>query len=311
MMTVEEIDRAYPIECAERQQAMRAREHSFALYDYHGKQIAHPNIKENLLKIISERDIYIVDSNSLWKKECLAPENSKKAFIICPALAHENPNTKDLILNATRSKLGNIFSFGIDASLNCILIDLIDEPFKDVFDIVKLRQASKQKPVTPQAVWNGIEIEKQKIRDIIRPMLERMISVVPYGSTFLKSGLAADLPPQSETQVMADAFKIIIRQMRLADDSLYQVAKSQKLALLCYATLLFDDKQERKDEGTRFEFDCPQYENVFGDMHIVQAAIYFKASILTIDKKLEQMASYADLKCHHVPQSKNNKIRPL
>lgn len=192
LMTLEEIDRCYPIECAERHRAFRAREHSFAMYDFHGKPIPHPNSKEDLLKIIGERDIYVVDSNSLWKKECLAPENSPKAFIICPALARENPNTEELILNATRSKLGNIFSFGIDASLNCILIDRIDEPFKDVFDQQRLRRASKQK-----------------------------------------------------------------------------------------------------------------YEHVFGDMHIVQTAIYLKASILTKDKKLEQMANYADIKCYHVPQLAN------
>jgi hypothetical protein len=69
LMTLEEIDRCYPIECAERHQAFRAREHSFAMYDFHGKPIPHPNSKEDLLKIISERDLYVVDSNSVWKKE--------------------------------------------------------------------------------------------------------------------------------------------------------------------------------------------------------------------------------------------------
>jgi len=303
-MTIEEIERCYPIECAERRQAFRAREHAFAMYDFHGKSIPHPNSKEDLLKIISERDIYVVDSNSLWKKECLAPENSKKAFVICPALSRENPNTEDLILNATRSKLGNIFSFGIDASLNCILIDRIDEPFKDVFDLLRLRRASKQKPETPVEVWRGIEIEKEKIREIIRQMFAKMTERggVPVGTEFMKSGRAADLPPNADTQVMADAFNLIIKQMRLADDSLHQVSKSQKLSHLCYATLLLGDKQARKDEGTRFEFDYPQYEHIFGDMHIVQTAIYLKASILTKDKKLEQMASYANVKCFHVPQ---------
>jgi len=304
LMTLEEIDRCYPIECTERHQAIRAREHSFAMYDFHGKPILHPNSKEDLLKILSKRDIYVVDSNSLWKKECLAPENSPKAFIICPALSRENPNTEELILNATRSKLGNIFSFGIDASLNCILIDRIDEPFKAVFDILRLRRASKQTPEPIAEVWKGIEIEREKIRDIIRQMFAKMTERggVPVGTVFMKSGRASDLPPNTDTQVMADAFRIIIKQMRLADDSLYQVSKSQKLSHLCYAALLLEDKQERKDEGTRFEFDCPQYEHVFGDMHIVQTAIYLKASILTKDKKLEQMASYADVKCYHVPQ---------
>ena len=289
----------------ERARILKVLEHSCSMYDFTGKHIRHDFEREDLLDVISKRDTYVVDSNSDWKKVCM--ENPDKAFIITPALSRENPNTKDLILHEKRSKLGNIFSFGIDANLRCILIDRIDEAFHYAFDNAKLTEASRGKGETvakqKAEMWNAIEVEKQKIRDIIREMLARMTELgkVPIGTAFINSGRGADLPPYKETQVMADAFKTIIKQLQLAPESKHHVSKSQKLGLLCYATLLLEDKQERKDEGTRFEFDCPQYEHVFGDMYIVQAAIYLQARILTRDKKLQQMAGYADVKCFHLP----------
>ena len=77
-----------------------------------------------------------------------------------------------------------------------------------------------------------------------------------------------------------------------------------KLVNLCYLTLLMEDTQPKKDEGPRYEFDLPKYEHVFGDMYVVQTAIYLRASILTRDAKQTQMASYADIKCYHVPRAK-------
>lgn len=290
----------------DRARILKLLEHSCSMYGFTGKHIPHDFEKEDLLDVIKKRDTYVVDSNSDWKKVCT--ENPDKAFIITPALSRENPNTKDLILHEKRCKLGNIFSFGIDANLGCILIDKIDEVFHYSFDNAKLTEASRGKGETvakqKAETWTAIEVEKQTIRDIIREMLVRIteLSKVPIGTAFINSGRAADLPPNKETQVMADAFKTTIKQLQLIPDSKHHVSKSQKLAHLCYATLLLEDKQERKDEGTRFEFDCPQYEHVFGDMHIVQAAIYLQAKILTRDKTLEQMASYADIRCFHVPQ---------
>jgi hypothetical protein len=57
------------------------------------------------------------------------------------------------------------------------------------------------------------------------------------------------------------------------------------------------------DVGIRKEFDLPNYENVFGDMYILLTALYLKANILTRDSALSRMASYADVKCYHVPLS--------
>jgi hypothetical protein len=97
----------------DREQALNALQHSCSFYDEVGNHLPHDYEKENLLEVIDQRDTYIIDNSSEWRKECLLPENHDKAFIISPSLSRENPNTKDLILDKTRCRLGNIFSVGI------------------------------------------------------------------------------------------------------------------------------------------------------------------------------------------------------
>src|ERR1017187_2847563 len=72
---------------------------------------------------------------------------------------------------------------------------------------------------------------------------------------------------------------------------------SIKVNRLCYATLLLEDVEIRK------EFDLPNYENVFGDMYILLTALFLKANILTRDGALTRMAKYANVTCYHVPPS--------
>ena len=65
------------------------------------------------------------------------------------------------------------------------------------------------------------------------------------------------------------------------------------------ATLLIEDTDSK---GIRFEFDEPNYENVFGDMYILLGAIHMGAKIMTKDVRLTIMAGYAGIICHHVPR---------
>jgi hypothetical protein len=81
----------------------------------------------------------------------------------------------------------------------------------------------------------------------------------------------------------------------------YNIKKSKLAVELCYATLLVEDTEP---QGIRWEFDESDYEHVFGDMYIVQTAIYLGTKIMTKDRKLSQMASYAGIKCCHVPEVK-------
>jgi hypothetical protein len=49
-----------------------------------------------------------------------------------------------------------------------------------------------------------------------------------------------------------------------------------------------EDNQPRKLEGTRFELDDLDYHNLFGDMYIMQAAIYLEANIITNARSLNK-----------------------
>ena len=285
----------------DRERIEKGLEHSRTLFDLCGKHIPHEFEKENLRDVISQRDTYVVDSNSDWKREC--KEHLDKAFIISPALARENPNTRDLILEATRSKLGNIFSVGIDARLNCVLIERIDEYFQYEFDIPKLSEASREKGKTfaKQKAENrkSIEIEKELIRAHIGNELFFAVSLdrTPISLAFGTSGKASDLPMPQEMPNVVSKLKAHI-QRRLPECK-YNIKKSKRAVEVCYATLLVEDTEPK---GIRWEFDEPDYEHVFGDMYIVQTAIFLGAKIMTKDRKLSQMARYAGIKCCHVPE---------
>lgn len=273
----------------DREQALKALEHSCSMYDAVGNHLPHDYEKENLLEVVGKRDAYAIDNSSEWRKACLLPENRDKAFIISPSLSRENPNTKDLILDKTRCRLGNIFSVGILPKLGggfCVLVDRIDQHFRYTFDNAKLTEASKGKGPTvarqKAELWKIIETEK----NLIRPLIE--------------SHNAADLPPPDQIRVKIDTFKSEIK--RLAPECKHNINKAKKLVMLCYATLLMEGTKPKRNEGPRYEFDLPEYEHVFGDMYVVQTAIYLRANILTKDGPQTQMASYADIKCYHVPR---------
>ena len=142
MMTKADIEKILPKDSKEREQALKCLEHSMSMYDIYGNHIPHLYEKENLLDLISQRDMYVVDTNSEWKKECKV--HPDKAFIISPALSREHPNTKDLILDATRCKLGNIFTVGLYAKNGRVLIDRVDENYCYFFDMPKLTEASRE-----------------------------------------------------------------------------------------------------------------------------------------------------------------------
>src|SRR5258708_32469642 len=91
----------------EREQALRALKHSCSFYDELGNHVPHDYEKEDLLDSLSHRECYVIDNCSDWRKEYPKHENRGKAFIISPALARENPNTKELILTKYRYKHEN------------------------------------------------------------------------------------------------------------------------------------------------------------------------------------------------------------
>jgi hypothetical protein len=111
---------------------------------------------------------------------------------------------------------------------------------------------------------------------------------------------ASDLPPADKLEKKIAGTKNEI--MRHAPECKHNMDKAKTLVCMCYACLLMEDKEPKMNQGPRYEFDLPEYENVFGDMYVVQTAIYLRASILTRDGPQTQMASYAGINCYHVPR---------
>ena len=276
---------------------LRILEHSQSRYDYAGKHIPHEFEKENVLEVMSQRDMYVIDTNSDWKKESKAyPE---KAFIISPSLSRENENTRDLILDVQRAKLGNIFSVGIDRRIDCVIVERIDEPFRYAFDLPKLSEASRGRGeilANQKAInWQSIEGDKKLILNHIElAFLFAKILNSPLLGAFRKSGKASDLPPPDKVAKVMELLKGDI--WRRLPECKHNIKKSKITAEACFATLLMDDSQ------IRAEFDEPNYEHVFGDMYIVLTAIYLRAKIMTKDMGLTKMAGYAGIECHHVPR---------
>jgi hypothetical protein len=281
-----------------RERILKMLEHSCSMYDFTGKHLPHPYEKENLLEVIRKRDTYVVDTNSEWKKEC--KNYLAKAFIITPALSREQENTKELILDETRCKLSNIFSVGIIPKPGYVLIDRMDSYFRYCFDDFKLTQASRGKGsiVANQKIEHRQQIEHEKELIRFQVGLELLFSVnsahQSISKIFWDTGKAKDLPTPLQMEYATDKLKADIR--RKTSECKYNINKSKTVVEMCHRTLLLEDEQIRS------EFDDPKKENVFGDMNILHGAIYLGASIMTKDIRLTKMASYAGIKCVHVPQ---------
>jgi hypothetical protein len=271
--------------------------HSFSKYDFIGKHYPHPHEKENLLEIISQRQAIIVDTNSLWKRE--SKNHLDKAFIITPALAREQLNTEELILNRERSKQGNIFSIGIIPNYPVLQIDRIDKYFFNCFDGKKLSEASKGKGELfnnqKTAYQRHVENERENVRFLLE--VELILSAnakLPLDHSFVTTRKACDLPPPNDLKYATDRWKENIKKR--VPNCRYNVKQSKALVDKCHLTLLLEDEQIRK------EFDNPKRENVFGDRDILFGAVYLGAGakIMTADKRLTQMAGYAGVVCCHL-----------
>jgi len=287
----------------DRERIEKMLQHSCSMYDFTGNHLPHPYEKENLLEIIQRRDTYVVDTNSEWKKECKL--HLDKAFIITPALSREQLNTEDLILDESRSQLGNIFSVGIIPNKSIpnqgyILIDRMDSHFQYCFDDAKLSKASKGKGqiFTQQKIVHRHQIEYEKEQICFQVDLELLFSAnseqPPIDMTFCTTHKACNLPPPSDLKYATDRLKANIKQRY--PSCKYNVTKSKTLVEMCHRTLLLEDTK------IRAEFDDQKRENVFGDMYILLAAVHMGAKIMTKDIRLTTMASYAGISCHHVPQ---------
>lgn len=299
MMTQSEIERMLPIGSG-RGQALSSLEHSYSMYDYYGKHIPHINEKENLLSLIGERQTYVLDHNSLLKKEI--EQHRDKAFIIAATISREHSNPRGIIFRKDFVKLGNVFEVGPNEVYGRVFVHRIDEYYHYCFDSDLFKNGQLPDKGNPN-IDTVNAIQKRRIHDEITLSLscEDALNATKFGALFTNTAKAKDLPSPDKIRSTINRFKANI--VRRIPDARLNIKKSIRAAELCFSTLLMEDIQLRKEAGAKFEFDEQKYDNLFGDMHIVQTAIYLGARIMTKDNLLSQMANYAGIKCDNVPQS--------
>lgn len=270
----------------DREQALKCLEHSCSFYDQIGNHIPHDYEKEKLLEVIAQRDCYVIDNNSSWQKEYSKPENHNKAFIISPALAREYDNSNSLLLD-DRHKYGNLFSVGIfilDSGQPMIMVDRLDEAMRYTFNLPALKEASRRKGQS----YLGEAANFRRNMELVKRDIREALNIQN----------ASELQPPNDPHLtmVAGYLKQFIQQTAAQCRHNFPVAR--RVSNLCHAVLLIEDTEIRK------EFDMPvqDYPNVFGDMFILLTALLLKAKILTHDKGLIRMASYANIVCHHVPR---------
>lgn len=162
----------------------------------------------------------------------------------------------------------------------------------------KLSEASKGKGevLAKQKAqnWKHIEVDKRLITDHIGLAFSfAQILNSPVLIEYRKSSKASDLPAPNDVPKALELLKKDIK--RRLPQCRHNIGKSKIAAEACYATLLMEDEQ------IRAEFDELDYAHAFGDMYILQTALYLGAKIMTKDKPLTKMAGYAGVKCFHVP----------
>lgn len=292
-----------PAGSPEMEQAIKCLDHSYSMYDDYGKHIQHIKEKENLFEVLDQRDTYIVDTNSQSKK--VYQQFPDKAFVYSSTLSREEREPTGLILDNKTCKVGNVFIVRGEPRLGRVFAHRLDEHYRHLYDMVNFRRDCKngkfsKSQTEAAAIINTVNKKRLHNEIGISLFLEDALTQSPIGTDFINSGVSADLPPAEKLKKTIESFKRGIKNR--FPQSKHHVKKSIRVAELCYCTLMMEDNQPRTDSGARFEFDLSDYPNLFGDMYIIQAAVYLGARILTKDNGVFKMASYANIECHNVPQ---------
>jgi hypothetical protein len=258
------------------------RSHAFSRYTLAGQHLPHPYETDDLLAVLGHRECYVVDTNSNWKAESRKPENREKAFILPRTLSDEEADIKGLFFGPkVETTNNNLFILGVDHTEDepVIAIERLDRFYRSIMDESSLLEESRPRGLRTDAKFlnrerRWMEIIQQEKQAILLILGVRDIS---------KLAMPKDMS-EKRTQLLA-----FIR--REAPKCRADFVRSIGVARHCYALLLIEDRQ------IRTEFSKPDYRNVLGDTFVLHNALFLQAKILSGDKPLKRMASYAGRPC--------------
>jgi hypothetical protein len=210
----------------------------------------------------------LVDTNFPWEKAAGADEAAGFAFVIGFTVATEKSARKILMSGESPKIFRNVFLFGRNPlSVDPLFIlERLDEYAVDARDPAKLQRPSQQNSNL------ALRDERQAILSILglgqlSEVKQRKLWV--EANARLRGGL------HSRRGASFRDFRTSIEASREA-----------------YACLLFED------QGVRNEFLDEEKRNVFGDLELIQNALFFGAELLSANyKHVGFMAELLGLKC--------------
>ena len=246
----------------------------------------------NLLEAIQKYDRrFVVDNHIDWFGLSRLPENSNVAFILGTTTDREICSLKSLVEDKTRKPKvrQNVFMFGMQSPKRPtqqevlagrlppltpdLVISRLDEYATLVMDIEGIRRF--EQPDGDKGKFDSswsIADEKKKLLALLSVNQIEEIEQMP------------ELP---DRQKKDDEFRLEIDRQK--PKCFKRFWESNDVARLAYARLLLFSSK------LRGEFAKPNYGNVFGDLHLIQNALFFAAGFASEDWAVKRMATYCKL----------------
>lgn len=220
----------------------------------------------------------VVDQNVNWLDLSSAPESGNTAFILGTTIHKEASPIRLLVedKNGVFRTRQNVFNFGVKYPTQkdmeagyrepMIVITRLNAETTAILDLKGLRKFNE--PDGGGKLWDTSEavlVEKKRILAL------------------LETNSIKQLKVESIQKKDAELAAYLVSNLRKCFKNFDQ---SEIAARYGYARLLL------RSPRTRNEFEMQDYPNVFGDLQLVQNALFLQASILSKDKGVHKMARF-------------------
>ncbi len=234
----------------------------------------------------------VVDNHIDWFGLSGLPENSNTAFILGTTTDRESSPLNLLLedLSGKPKVRKNVFMFGMKSPTHedilaghrtpLLVISQFDEYATTILDMDGIRKFDQ--PGGEKSKWDSsrsINDEKQKILDLLE--------IKNVGET----ARLKDIKP------LDGKLRLSIEQQR--SKCFKRFWESNDVARLAYCRLLLG--KDRESRKARKEFEAEHYPNVFGDLHLMQNALFFNAGCASDDKAVRKMAAFCGIERLEMP----------
>lgn len=267
------------------------KKHAITFLTFVGKEML--STQRNLFDAIQsfERRV-VVDNHIDWFGLSGLPENSNTAFILGTTTDRESSPLNLLLedLSGKPKVRKNVFMFGMKSPTHedilaghrtpLLVISQFDEYATTILDMDGIRKFDQ--PGGEKSKWDSsrsINDEKQKILDLLE--------IKNVGET----ARLKDIKP------LDGKLRLSIEQQR--SKCFKRFWESNDVARLAYCRLLLG--KDRESRKARKEFEAEHYPNVFGDLHLMQNALFFNAGCASDDKAVRKMAAFCGIERLEMP----------